>query len=252
MKTVIIMLLAWSVTAYSAIGQVTRSHANQFTINFLQIDESMNYGYVFDGPGFGYAYSARWDRGARTIGYEGRINLSYLKARGIEGLSLSLTPVRLEYLLKTGHTEKFFLGPYIITDYQYQLYPDFQSGYSFWFTNLSLGGALRYRFEAGKSRIQLSLNTTALGLSSRTPAGRDQYFFDLGLGYMVKFLHQDLQFGSWNRYNQTEMELRWQPREDSRLALSFLAQYYGYFDTPRLDMVNAQCKLILQSKNTKR
>jgi len=231
--------------------QEIKTHENAISLNFLQIKEQANYGLVFKGPGLGYAYSARWENEKRAMVYEGRFSFSTPITRDIIGASINLVPVRFDYLFKTGVEAKVCIGPYAIMDYNYELYPDLQSGYSYWFTNFSLGGAVKYSFKMNENQFNLHFHTTLLGLTSRQPVYDDPYFFDLSFGDIVQFVHQDMQFGSWGSYNQSEIEITWQPRSDSRLAYSYAFQYYGYYPEPAITMLNQTIKLIILPKKNK-
>ena len=231
--------------------QSEKSHAHMISLNFQQIKEEMNYGLVFRGLGLGYSYLANWQNDKRMIVYEGRFYVNFPMTRDIVGMSYNVVPVRFDYLFKIGEENKFCLGPYFIAEYNYQLYPDLQSGYSFWFTNFSLGGALKYSFDIKKSKLDLFFHTTVMGLTSRQPVYDDPYFFDLGFDHALKYVHQEMQFGSWNLYNQSELEVRWRPKEDSRLAYAYTIQYYGYFDEPKLTILNQSVKLMILPKKDK-
>jgi hypothetical protein len=232
-------------------SQETKTHDHSVVVNFLQIKEELNYGLAFKGPGLGYAYSAQWQNEKRILDYEGRFSINFPMTRDILAGSFNVVPVRLDYLFKTGSENKLCIGPYFIAEYNYETYPDLQSIYSFWFTNFSLGGALKYSFNLKKNLIDISFHTTLLGLTSRNPVYDDPYFGDQSFAYALKFVHQDLTFGSWGRYNQSELEIRWQPNAGSRLAYAYSFQYYGYFDEPSLTMLNQTVKLIILPKKNK-
>jgi hypothetical protein len=243
--TIIIVLI---LSADIANSQMEKSHFHAISLNFLQIKEELNYGMVFHGPGLGYAYAAQWQNDKNRIQYEGRITFSTPLTRGIIAASFNIVPVRMDYLFKLGSEKAFSIGPYFTMEYNYELYPDLQSGYSYWLTHFSLGGVLNYSFDVKQHQFDLLFHTTLLGFTSRNPVYDDPYFFDLGLGYVLGYLHQDLQFGSLNRYNQSELEIRWQPKSLSRLAFEYTFQYYGYFDEPKLTMLNQSIKLIILPK----
>ena len=183
--------------------------------------------------------------------YEGRFFLDAPMSHDVVGMSFNVVPVRFDYLFKTGKQEHIAIGPYFIADYNYQMYADLQSGYTMWFTNFNLGGSLNYSSGIKKSQLELLFHTTILGLTSRTQEYDDPYFFDLSFGYAVGDVHQDLQFGSWNMYNQSELEVRWRPKEDSRLAYAYTLQFYGYFDEPKLTILNQSVKLMILPKKDK-
>jgi hypothetical protein len=60
-----------------------------------------------------------------------------------------------------------------------------------------------------------------------------------------------MQFGSWNLYNQSELEVRWRPKAGSRLAYAYTFQYYGYYDSPELTILNQSLKLMILPKKDK-
>ena len=251
MKKIILIFTGFFLMTGISLAQHEKSHAHMISLNFQQIDEEMNYGLVFKGLGLGYSYHANWQNDKRMIIYEGRFNVNFPMTRDIAAMSYDVVPARFDYLFKLGKEKKLSVGPYFIAEYNYMLYPDLQSGYSFWFTNFSLGGALNYAFDIKKSKLDLVFHTTVMGLTSRQPEYDDPYFFDLGFDHAVKFVHQDMQFGSWNLYNQSELEVRWRPKEDSRLAYAYTIQYYGYFDEPKLTMLNQSVKLMILPKKDK-
>jgi hypothetical protein len=251
MKKTILIIIGFFLLAGMAMSQETKLQTHTVSLNFLQIKEEMNYGLAFHGPGLGYAYSAQWQNDNRILAYEGRLILSVPATRGILAASFNLVPVRLDYLFKTGSKKTLCIGPYFIADYNYESYPDLQSIYSFWFTNFSLGGALKYSFNSKENLFDILFHTTLLGFTSRQPVYDDPYFGDQSFAYAVKFVHQDLTFGSWGSYNQSELELRWQPSADSRLAYAYSFQYYGYFAEPTLTMLNQTIKLIILPKKNK-
>jgi hypothetical protein len=249
-KTIAFML--WFVFAADAVWpQETKLQTHTLFMNFLQIKEEMNYGLVFRGPGIGYAYSAQWQDSKRNFAYEGRFSLSFPMTRGILAGAFNVVPVRLDYMFRVGPEKKLAVGPYFIAEYNFETYPDLQSIYSFWFTNFSLGGALKYSFNLERNLFDLSFHTTLLGFTSRQPVYDDPYFGDQSFAYALKFVHQDLTFGSWGMYNQSELEIRWQPKPESRLAYAYSFQYYGYYDVPRLTILNQTVKLIILPKKNK-
>jgi hypothetical protein len=229
--------------------KTTQEHT--LVMNFLQVKDEMNYGLAFRGPGLGYAYTARWQNENRILEYQGRISFNFPMTRGIIATSSNIVPVKFDYLFKTGADGKVCVGPYAILEYNYETYPDLQSIYSFWFTNYSLGCALTGRFNIKHSRIDLSMHVTAFGLTSHQPEIDDPYFYETGFGDIIGYLHSDFQFGSWNLYNNYELELRWTPKPDARLAFAYTFQSYNYSDQPTLNMINQTVKLIFLPKKAK-
>ncbi len=234
--------------AHPAFSQQAETRQHLISAGFLQIREHLNHGLVFRGPGIDYGFAYPWHSGNRTIRYEAAFGFSYLEGRGIGAGNIHTVPARLTYLFHAAGDSKLRYGPFVIGEYQYALYPDLQSGYSFWFTHYSLGGELNYDLNVGKTSLSIRLRSTLFGYISRPPVYRDAYFFDLGVGYAFEFLHRNLQFGSWNRYNQSDLEIRWQPRAGSRIAWAYTMRYAGYYDAPRLTMLDQAIKIIMLPK----
>jgi hypothetical protein len=251
MKKTILFIIGFILLTGLARSQETNLQTHTIAVYNLQIKDQMNYGLAFSGPGIGYAYSDQYHNKSRILAYEGRFNFSAPMTRGIIAMAFNVVPLKLDYLFKTGSEGKVCVGPYLITEYNYQLYPDLQSGYSFWLTHYSLGFALTGWFPVKKSRIDLSLHSTLLGITSRQTEIDDPYFFDLSFGYAMKYVHQDFQFGSWDRYNETELELKWTPKESSRLAYAYSLQILSYAKVPTLTMINNTIKFVILPKKFK-
>jgi hypothetical protein len=235
----------------AAFAQPATTHEHKISVNYLQIKESLNYGLVFKGPGLNYEYLKRWEYDKNQLTYTGRFGFSYLETRDIAAANINLVPVNLNYLFKPKPEKEFFIGPTLLVDYNYELYPDLQSGYSFWFTHMSVGVKMLYKFNLQSNLFQVELGTTLFGITSRAKQWEDPYYYDLSFGDVIKYLHQDMQFGSFGQYNHSELEIRYKPNAGSRWALAYNFQYYGYFDEPRLDMINQYLKVILMPKRKK-
>jgi len=251
MKKTIVIIVGFLLVAGIAMSQEIKLQTHTISLNFLQIKEEMNYGLVFRGPGLGYAYSAQWQNEVRMLTYEGRFTFSFPMTRGILAAATNVVPVRLDYLFKVGPGKKITVGPYFIAECNLETYPDLQSIYNFWFTHYSLGGAFKYPLNLEKDLLEFSLHTTLLGLASRQPVYNDPYFNDPSFGNTMKLMHENLTFGSWNLYNQTEFEVKWQPKPESRLAYAYSFNYYGFYTEPRLTMLNHTLKLVILPKKNK-
>jgi hypothetical protein len=245
MQKTLLLLLGFFLLTPLARSQETNIQTHTIYFNYLQIKEGMNYGLVFRGPGIGYAYIDQYQNKNRIFAYEGRFNFSVPMTRDIMAMSFNVVPLKLDYLFRTGAEGKVCVGPYLVTEYNYQLYPDLQSGYSFWLTHYSLGASVTGWFQVKKSRIDLALHTTVCGVTSRQTEIEDPYFFDLSFGYAMKYVHQDFQFGSWDRYNETEIEVKWTPKETSRLSYAYSFEILSYGQFPTLTMINNTIKFII-------
>lgn len=247
-KSIGITIMLLVIFGSTADCQQSKSTGQSVSLNFLQIKEGLNHGLVFRGPGLQYSRYWQWENDWKIVNYEANIGFAYLEARGIGAGNIHLMAGRISYLRKIGNSKKLSAGLSFTSEYNYELYPDLQSGYSFWFTHYSVGGVLSCPFQLGKNQFNLNFHTSLMGLTSRPPAERDAYFYDLNLGDVIRFVHQDFRFGSWDRYNQTGLEIKWQPKPSSRLAITYVLNYYGYYKGPEISMLDQAFKLTFVPK----
>jgi hypothetical protein len=245
--------LLFCVSAYAQqVSEGEKHHEHAVGAGYIQVKEGLNYGLVFRGAGVLYQGNWFYTIGENRLSYDVKFNFSYFTAREIDGAAIGLQPVHFAYDLDIGKKKKLFIGAALHIDYNYALYPDLQSGFSFWFTNYSLGAGIDYKFHVKRQVFRIKGFTTIAGFSSRPPVYRNPYFFELSAGNAIKYLHDDLEFGSFNAYNQSNFEIRWQPRELSRLAAAYALDYYGYHDAPRFTMLNQYLKLIIYPRQQKK
>lgn len=234
--------------AISAWSQNTVFRQHSLAASYLQVDESLNYGLIFRGPSVAYGLSYQWESGPALINYEFGAGLAYLRSpQEVEGAVINMAPVRISYLLKPVASKKVYIGPSLIAAYNFALYPDLQSGYSFWFTHYSLGAEFVYVPDARSVPLSFRFRTSLMGATSRPPLERDAYFFDLSFSSALEDLHSNLNFGSWNVYNVSDLEIGWHPKRN-RLSFSYALQYAGYYDDPRLTILNHQFKVLFPPK----
>lgn len=214
---------------------------------FLQFSEGANFGLVFSGPGL--TYGLNWDCATdkRLVSYHFNLGFGALFSKGILGARFYLKPADLSYLLRIN--DRLSAGPVLKWEYNYNVYPDLQSGFDYWFTNISLGLGARYDLSLGDAGLRLGLHSSLAGLTSRQEAYRDPYFYDLGLGHALRHLHQDLAFGSFGSFLVGGFEALWTPSPGARHSFGYAMDYYGYFKSPGLTVLNHSVKMVIRSKN---
>jgi hypothetical protein len=140
------------------------------------------------------------------------------------------------------------VGPSLNCEYNYNLYPDLQSGFDYWFTNFNLGIHALYNFSFKSSSFGINFNSSLLGFTSRQAAYRNPYFYDLSFTYAIHHLHQDMTFGSFNSFNITDIEILWKLNPNSRLTIGYVFKYSGYYKNPEISMVSHNIKIIFNKK----
>ncbi len=249
MKTLRLSLLFLMIFEISHAQENPVNRSSFFTAGVLQIKESANFGLVFTGPAVNYGLNREFLKDNRLITYENKFGLGILFSRGIPSLAFYLKPVDLGYLFKVySGTGNLYIGPSLKLVYDYELYPDLQAGFDYWFTDLSLGLNALYNFSCNNSIFRITVNSSFAGFVSRQPEYRDPYYYDLGFKYAVKHLHQDMEFGSFSRYHSTDLEILWKHKKDSRLALGYVLEYSGYFKAPDFVIINQSIKLVIKKK----
>jgi hypothetical protein len=144
---------------------------------------------------------------------------------------------------------RLYIGPDLKFEYNYTLYPQLQSGFDYWFTNFSLGLKAHYAFNYQSSAFQIALSSSLAGFTSRQPDYRDPYFFDIGFKFAVRDLHQKLVFGSFEKYNTTDLEILWKPVSKSRLTFGYEFRYAGYYQAPEIKKVSHSIKILFSKKS---
>ncbi|MEQ9063651.1 MAG: hypothetical protein RIE58_05710 [Vicingaceae bacterium] len=204
-------------------------------IDISQIKEGLNHGLVYTGPLFKFNYRRSWDLNKHTLTYEGRFGLGPLSTREMLGLNFIITPIDLSYFAYENRKRIYFkAGPWFSVDYNYQLYPNHQSGYSFYFTNINLGFVASASFENDDIYLRIRWKNSLLGLVSRPPIYRNPYFFDLSLGTYFKDQHRTFQGGSFNVFNNTQAEVLYVNPHHPRIGFAYQFWYFTYSDEPSL------------------
>jgi hypothetical protein len=229
--------------------EVSRSRAGFLTAGMLQVRESANFGLVFTGPALNYGMKFQREHPRFTSIYEFDLGLATPLTRQIIGINFHVKPVDLVlgYKFPLGRVS-LLAGPAFRLEYNAQFYPDLQSGYDFWLTELSLGLAVQATIPAGRSLFTLRLRNTATGLICRNETYTDPYFFDLGFLETVRDLHRNGKGFGPGSFNNTNIEIHCRPNPTSRLSFSFCADYARYSDAPSLGMLNQTIRLYFHPK----
>jgi hypothetical protein len=220
-----------------------------YTSGYNQIREGANFGLVFRGPGFNYGMEWNSVSEKRYLTYEYELGVGILFAREIPALGFYLKPVDFTYMYKMPLScQSLYLGPILKLEYNYNLYPDLQSGFDYWFTDLNLGFGALYDFNYRKSSFRIKLNSSVAGFISRQEASRNPHFYDLGFKYAVNHLHQELYFGSFNDFNVSCLEILFKPEINSRFTFGYYLKYSGFYHDPKITILNQGVKLTISKK----
>jgi len=250
MKTFQISLLLLMIVLNSSAQEKAVSRYSFFSTGFSQLKEAANFGLVFNGPAinYGMTWNLRNEKRMITYGYELGVGIPFSK--NIPALDIYLKPINVAYMFRfPGLHSRLYIGPDLKFEYNYTLYPQLQSGFDYWFTNFSLGIKAHYAFTYQNSAFQIAVSSSLAGFISRQPDYRDPYFFDIGFKYAVRDLHKNLVFGSFEKYNTTDLEILWKPVSKSRLTFGYEFRYAGYYQAPEFKKVSHSIKILFSNKS---
>lgn len=239
----------WLFIAFSVGAQESPwNRTSDITTGYQVVKESANFGLVFQGVNI--LYGMRWEqtRTNRLLSYEYDLGVGILLSKDIPALGFYLKPLDGQYLFKVNSRDNpLWLGPTVKVVYSYNLYPDLQSGFDYWFTNFSLGLGASYSFPYQQAFITLRGNTSMFGIVARQPAERNPHFYDLGFNYAIQHLHQNLEFGAVDTYLTSTLEILYLPQQ-ARLSFGYEFSYAGYYKAPAIHLISHHVKLIFRKK----
>jgi len=202
---------------------------------FAQYKDQFNYGLVFSGVNLdlGYAFQKKSER--RIISYKGELAAGINFNKG-PGLVVRLKPVDFFYGFSI-NDKPVTIGPYFSANYQWQLYPEIQSGHMFWFSTWEIGPQIIVKVSHHSNRITLIFSNSLLGFTSRPEPGTESTYYSLKLIDFIKNGHQNMKFGSFNNFNHTDLQLGFQNNKWKRLSLFYSFEYFGYYQDPKLGII---------------
>ena len=214
------------------------------SIGFLQIKESENYGLVFRGPSLDAGMNWTFPHKNNAWIYEFRLMLGAPFAKDIAAMNISFKPLEAAYAWKIP-VNKFGLkiGPALKMEYNFQMYPDLQSGYYFWLTHYSAGVSAFATVNLKNSIIKVRAFNNLCGFVSRGETWEDPYFFTDQFSDLMSDMHSEFSFVSLGTFNNTFFEIQYRRSAASRLAYSYVFDYFVYSDDPALKFLNQSLRL---------
>lgn len=214
-------------------------------MNYSQVRESMNYGFVFNGPQLQYGRSWQWNKEFVRYQLESQLGIGLLSEKG-SCYDFHLSPIHFNFLVNLDR--QLGIGPCFISDYNYEFYPDLQAGHGFWFSTYSAGICLDFRKSFTKRILFVKCQSTLFGFTSRTPDDFDALFFDIGFKDAMRDLHKDMRLTAFNAYQVIHIEAGFTSLKTQRIHLSCLVDYKNYRPDPDWTRLDIGIKLTIHSK----
>ena len=231
---IILMLVSGSVDTY------TQNAGTGSTIaiepQFFQLKDQKNYGLAFNGGNISVGYTLQKQSGNNLFHYDADFGFGAGFSKGIAGINFHLKPAGISYCFPVVQGEKatLYIGPYLTMNYNFQLYPELQSGHALWFTFYDLGPMFIVDTRLKEQTFRIQLANSIFGLVSRPDERNETYYYTLNFFDLVGKVHSNFRAGSFNLLNHTDFELEWRHIGNSNKSLAYRLEYFHFKDEPQL------------------
>jgi hypothetical protein len=218
---------------------------------FLLKDEN-SFGQVFMGPNFSLGYNQIRQSIYGFSRYEAVLSAGAAFSGETTGLNLQFKPLDLAggWPLIDDDDISLYLGAYVAINYYLQIYPELESGHIFWFTFIDAGPRMILDKNFKKQKIRFQFANSIVGLASRPDGLEDTYYHELHAVDIISNMHSNLQAGTFNLLNHTDLEVEWRNLSKKGSSIAYCLEYFGYYGDGRLDyLVNSiSIRLILDGE----
>lgn len=213
-------------------------HTLTLKTQYLQIKDEFNYGLTFQGPNLGIEYALVKSLKKSMFSYTPDLTFGANFSKGV-GLAWHFRPVDVYYGFKVSNDppRPLYIGAYFATDYNWQLYPELQSGQLFWWSAFEIGPKLFYELPLDRKLIKLSFSTSLIGWTSRPTPSTETHFYSLKFSDFVNNPHSNLTFGTSNRFNHTRVEVEMKNNAAKRFSIAYAFEYFGYYEAPKISQL---------------
>ena len=209
-------------------SQVKQSHT--IAVGFLQLKDQFNFGMIFNGVQLEYRYGLRWNINDHEILYQPKLNFGIGFNRGIMGFQMKLAPINVTWTMpfykQNGHTIRG--GANLTADYSYQVYPDLHIGHLFWASEIGISPVVQYSYQWENRRIGVNVQNSLLGFTSHTQEV-EPYWFSLKAREWFVTPHENMKFGSFDKYNHTTVSFEFVPNIEKKHSWLYEFDYFGSY-----------------------
>lgn len=211
-------------------------HSASLKTQFFQIKDVFNYGLIFNGLNFVGRYSFEKTTEKTTIIYNPEFSFGANFNKGV-GLAWGFIPIDffIGSNINGSKSKPFIFGGYFLTNYNWQLYPELQSGQMFWFTSIEIGPQAIFSLPIKHREIKISLSNSLIGFTSRPIPATESYFYSLTFSEFVTNAHRNLKMGSYNLFNHANLEIVLLNKTKKRLSLAYEFKYFGRYKESKLN-----------------
>jgi hypothetical protein len=209
-------------------SQINQSHT--ITVSFLQLSDGHNLGMVLNGIQLEYRYGLLWKIQRHEIFYQPKLGFGIGFNRGMKGYQIKIAPVNVTWTMpfyeQNGHEIKG--GFNFAADYSYQMYPDLHAAHLFWANEIGISPVIRYNYRWLNKRIGINLQNSLFGFTSNKQEF-DPYFYSFKARDFFITPHKNMEFGSLNNYNHTNIALEFVPNTSKTHSFLYEFDYFSFF-----------------------
>ena len=199
---------------------------------FIQLKEELNQSMVYNGPQLGLHYGRNWFFEKWELRYKPKLALGIPFNRSMEAINIRFVPVDFSGLIPVYQTDErcFRVGLNFGADYNYQAYPEQQSAHLFWYGEIGIAPCFEYEYQWNERKIKLFLQNSLAGFVSRTEYFND-YFYSFKLADFFTNPHQNMQFGSFDKYEHSKAAIEYFPDNSKNnsftLGFEYIDSHFG-------------------------
>lgn len=246
------LLLLWVAHVVAQESERDLNHQVSFKTQYLQVKDSYNYGLAHRGLNLAGAYTLSLEAGRNRFSYDAEISFGVNYNRGM-GMAWTFKPFDLFYGFRLNNNPNLvlMLGPYLSGYYQWQLYPELQSGHMLWFSSYEAGIKLWGTYPVSTKLLTVSFASSILNLTSRPQSSPETYFYSLTFNDFVSNVHSDMKFGSLGDFQHYQLYLVLSGFGKG-FGIGYQFEYMGYNTQPEYQYLIHSINLIWQLGNKKK
>ena len=241
MKTIKIILITFCALTFPSGNCFAQYNKNEISVyaGFLQIKDELNQSMVYNGPKIGFHYQRNWFLEKWELRYKPKIAYGGLFNRGMYGENFNFVPVDFSGIrtLYQKDEHKIGLGLNFVTNYTYQFYGDQIGAHLFWYSEIGIAPCVEYTYQWNHSKIKIFLQNSIVGFVSHTE-NLNHYFYSLTFSDFVVKPHQQMKFGSFDKYNHTNTSVEYIPNVSKKHSVALGIEYMDYYHNKRFQSLN--------------
>jgi hypothetical protein len=224
-------------------------HQVSFKTQYMEIKDVYNYGLAHRGLNLAGAYTLSMEPGRNRFSYDTEISFGVNYNQGI-GMAWSFKPIDLFYGFRLNNNPDLILmlGPYLSGYYQWQLYPELQSGHMLWFSSYETGVKLWASHPLESKLLTVFIASSLFSVNSRPQTSPETYFYSLTFNDFVSNVHSDMKFGSLNVFRHFQIQLALSGL-DKRFRIGYQFEYMAYSEYPEYQYLIHSLNLTWQVGN---